>query len=101
MLGPRELGGMAQRSLDAPLWRRLADPPNLMSLSRIPLGAALWWRPHDLAWLLGVMAVAAGSDVLDGRMARRLGARRGTATGISSDTLGAVLDPICDKLFVA
>jgi phosphatidylglycerophosphate synthase len=73
-----------------------------MSLSRIPLGLALWWRPLDIPWLLGVMAVAALSDVLDGRMARRRDASVGSHTaGGSFDHLGAVLDPICDKLFVA
>ena len=56
---------MAQGSIDTAgrsLWRRLAEPPNLMSLSRIPLGLALWWRPLDIPWLLGVMAVAAEEE---------------------------------------
>ena len=41
---------------------------------------------------LGVMALAAGTDVLDGTIARR----RGLATA----GMGSWLDPICDKLFV-
>ena len=41
---------------------------------------------------LGVMALAAGTDVLDGTIARR--------RGLSTAGMGSWLDPICDKLFV-
>ena len=71
--------------------------PNLLSLSRLPLGGVFWVdarpdarRTRRLA--LGVMALAAGTDVLDGTIARR----RGVATA----GMGSWLDPICDKLFV-
>src|SRR5207247_10784044 len=43
------------------------------------------------AWQLAIVAAAAGSDVADGLVARRLGASRA----------GAVLDPVADKLFMA
>jgi phosphatidylglycerophosphate synthase len=70
--------------------------PNLLSLSRLPLGGLFWVTlgpTHtDAALALGVMALAAGTDVLDGTIARR----RGMATA----GMGSWLDPICDKLFV-
>ena len=70
--------------------------PNLLSLSRLPLGGLFWvtlgpTQTHA-ALALGVMALAAGTDVLDGTIARR----RGTSTA----GMGSWLDPICDKLFV-
>ena len=70
--------------------------PNLLSLSRLPLGGLFWatlgpTQTHAVL-ALGVMALAAGTDVLDGTIARR----RGLATA----GMGSWLDPICDKLFV-
>ncbi len=65
--------------------------PNVLSLTRVPLGAVFpltLHRPH-LAVL--VLAAAAITDVVDGWWART----RGQVT-----TFGAVLDPITDKLFV-
>ena len=41
---------------------------------------------------LGVMALAAVTDMLDGIIARR--------RGVSTAGMGSWLDPICDKLFV-
>ena len=72
--------------------------PNLLSLSRLPLGGVFWVAlgstPTTVKALqaLGVMALAAVTDVLDGNIARRRGA--------SSAGMGSWLDPICDKLFV-
>jgi phosphatidylglycerophosphate synthase len=43
------------------------------------------------AWQLAIVAVAAASDVADGWLARRFGSSR----------VGAVLDPIADKVFMA
>jgi phosphatidylglycerophosphate synthase len=60
-----------------------------LSLLRIPLAAAFvavgdtWLRPV-------VLAVAVVSDLLDGFLARRVGASR----------LGPALDPVADKLFM-
>jgi phosphatidylglycerophosphate synthase len=70
--------------------------PNLLSLSRLPLGGVFWatvgpTTTHAVL-ALGVMALAAATDVLDGTIARR----RGLATA----GMGSWLDPICDKLFV-
>src|SRR5678815_5678975 len=72
--------------------------PNLLSLSRLPLGGAFWVALGPTPTLtralsaIGVMAVAAGTDVLDGTIARR--------RGVSTAGMGSWLDPICDKLFV-
>ena len=70
--------------------------PNLLSLSRLPLGWLFWVvlgpAPGRGALALGVMALAAGTDVLDGTLARR--------RGVDVSGSGSWLDPICDKLFV-
>jgi cardiolipin synthase len=63
--------------------------PNLLSLSRAALGLAFPWLPPN--WRGPVVAFAALSDLADGALSRGLG-----ATG----TLGRVLDPVADKLFV-
>jgi CDP-diacylglycerol--glycerol-3-phosphate 3-phosphatidyltransferase/cardiolipin synthase len=62
---------------------------NLVSFSRVPLAVvfALSDRPEVR---VPVLALAAGSDLLDGWLARRLGRSR----------LGAVLDPVTDKVFM-
>ncbi|MEI8254652.1 MAG: CDP-alcohol phosphatidyltransferase family protein [Deltaproteobacteria bacterium] len=66
-------------------------PANLLSLARVPLGvAAIVMRAHPVA-ILALVAAAALSDVLDGRVARRAG---------GDHTVGAWLDPVCDKAFV-
>jgi phosphatidylglycerophosphate synthase len=74
----------------------LVTAPNLLSLSRLPLGWVFWVAlgptPRHGVLALGVMGLAAATDVLDGYLARRSGADvAGT---------GSWLDPICDKLFV-
>ncbi|HVU50416.1 MAG TPA: CDP-alcohol phosphatidyltransferase family protein [Polyangia bacterium] len=70
--------------------------PNALSLSRLPLGGLFWLalaRGSSRAELpFGVLAAAAGTDVLDGWIARRRG------TNLAG--VGSWLDPICDKLFV-
>lgn len=42
-------------------------------------------------WRVAILAAAAATDLLDGQLARRFGSSR----------LGAVLDPVADKLFMA
>ena len=72
--------------------RDLVRLPNLVSLARLPLAAAF---PFCVDWppvAVGLLAVAGGTDVLDGWLARRRGET--TATG-------ALLDPLADKIFVA
>jgi cardiolipin synthase (CMP-forming) len=70
--------------------------PNLLSLSRLPLGWVFWLvlgkTPERGMMALGVMALAAVTDVLDGTIARR--------RGVDTAGTGSWLDPICDKLFV-
>ena len=55
------------------------------------MGAGAWLLV-DWPWaLFGLMALAALTDMLDGLIARRIGLKG----------LGAWLDPVCDKVFVA
>jgi cardiolipin synthase len=68
--------------------------PNIISVIRIllvvPIAAALW---HErLALSIALFAVAAVSDVADGYLAKRFGWQ---------SELGAILDPIADKLLLA
>lgn len=74
-----------------PLWvvRRAAD---LLTLSRLPLAAAVWIDPSSPTLLLVLMAAAAVTDVLDGWLARRAECR--------TRDIGVWLDPLCDKVFV-
>jgi len=77
---------------------KITSLPNLLSLSRLPLGGVFWAAlgpaptPMNSGMALGVMGLAAATDVLDGTIARRRGA--------STAGMGSWLDPICDKLFV-
>jgi phosphatidylglycerophosphate synthase len=61
---------------------------DLLSAVRIPLAAAFPFVSND--WRLGLLGAAAASDLLDGRIARRFG----------SSPVGAVIDPVADKLFM-
>ncbi|WP_394822299.1 CDP-alcohol phosphatidyltransferase family protein [Pendulispora albinea] len=70
----------------------LVTVPGMLSLARIPLGAAFPFVVDRPAVAFGVLVGAAITDVLDGWWARTF--NRATATG-------AVLDPVTDKLFVA
>jgi CDP-diacylglycerol--glycerol-3-phosphate 3-phosphatidyltransferase len=70
---------------------------NLVTASRIVLIAPLVWlmlRPDDQSrWMaLGVLALAGFTDVIDGRLARRLG---------EVSAFGAMLDLISDRLLTA
>ncbi|HUR94690.1 MAG TPA: CDP-alcohol phosphatidyltransferase family protein [Gemmatimonadales bacterium] len=62
---------------------------DVLSAVRIPLAAAFPFVSNDVR--LGLLAAAAGSDLLDGQLARRFG----------SSSIGAVIDPVADKLFMA
>lgn len=72
---------------------RLTTAPNLLSLSRLPLAAGLFTAISYQAWLLalGVFAVAALTDALDGWLARRW-----KLTG----AVGRALDPLTDKILL-
>ncbi len=75
---------------------RLVTLPNVLSVSRIPLGGLFWVAlasgSGHAELPFGVLAAAAVTDVLDGWVARR--------RGIDPSGTGSWLDPICDKLFV-
>jgi len=64
-------------------------PANVVSAARIPLAAAFALADGTLV-RVGILAAAAVSDLLDGWLARRLGPSR----------LGAILDPVTDKVFM-
>ncbi len=61
-----------------------------ITVSRLPLAIA-FPIVSDPLWRMVILAVAAGSDLLDGPIARRFGSSR----------FGAFLDPLVDKLFMA
>lgn len=65
--------------------------PGLLSLLRVPLAVAFPFAVTRPSWALLVLALAGGSDVLDGWFARKFD--QATPTG-------AALDPITDKIFV-
>jgi cardiolipin synthase len=67
-------------------WVTMAD---VLTALRLPLAAA-FLLIDDHGWQLAIVATAAGSDFLDGRLARRLGPSR----------VGEILDPAADKLFM-
>lgn len=64
--------------------------PDLLTALRLPL-AAIFVMVPGMAVRLAVLGTAAVTDVIDGMWARRLGGSR----------VGVVLDPVCDKLFMA
>ncbi len=64
--------------------------PNLVSLLRVPLAIAFPFVADSKPAAITVLALAGVTDVLDGQLARRLGA---------VTPLGAVIDPVADKLF--
>jgi cardiolipin synthase len=76
----------------------LLTVPNLLSLSRLPLGGLFWLtlahEPDNALLPFAVLGLAAVTDVLDGYLARR------QAGGTDPQGTGSWLDPICDKLFV-
>jgi phosphatidylglycerophosphate synthase len=79
--------------------------PNVLTLARIPLAGMLWLAPGHALYFFTLGAVAAVTDMLDGRVARALRARRlarGQRTGGlgEAQAVGAWLDPLCDKIFV-
>ena len=73
--------------------------PNLLTLSRLPMAALAWLRPSDPVFILGLLAAAGLTDVLDGRLERRRRRRRGETVAPDS-SIGTWLDPLCDKIFI-
>jgi cardiolipin synthase len=70
--------------------RRGFTTADFITVVRLPLAFA-FVAYSDTVWRLLVLALAGGTDLLDGFLARRFGGSR----------FGAVLDPIADKLFMA
>lgn len=70
--------------------RRVFGPADFLTLARLPFAVAFVLAPNPLH-RVGILGVAALSDLLDGAIARRVGGSR----------FGAVLDPVADKLFMA
>ena len=64
-------------------------PPDVLTASRLPLALAFLLVESTTARVI-ILAVAALTDFIDGIWARQIGGSR----------LGAVLDPVCDKLFM-
>lgn len=62
---------------------------DLVTALRLPL-AVVFPLTESHGWQLAIVAAAATSDFVDGRLARRLGPSRA----------GVVLDPVADKLFM-
>jgi cardiolipin synthase (CMP-forming) len=78
--------------------------PNLLTLSRLPLAGLAWAAPGNRTWIVVLIAVAALTDIFDGRFARAIRARmvaRGEDPGRlgGAQAVGAWLDPVCDKIF--
>lgn len=66
-----------------------------LTLSRIPLAVALAYAYGDVGWAVGIIALAALTDTLDGNVARALQRR-----GHTRPAIGGWLDPLVDKVFV-
>ena len=69
---------------------------NGLTLARIPLAGVFWLTYGHVAWSMAVIALAAVTDALDGRIARRARARIGPCASHA----GEWLDPVADKVFV-
>jgi phosphatidylglycerophosphate synthase len=69
-----------------------------LTVSRIPLAIAFWVVAPLRPWAIAVLATAALTDALDGRVARWARRTALRAAGSFADA-GAWLDPLCDKLF--
>jgi phosphatidylglycerophosphate synthase len=63
---------------------------NILSLVRIPLGFG-FLAFQDPRWIAAIVAIGAATDLLDGWIAR--------LTRTQSE-IGALLDPLCDRVFV-
>ena len=63
---------------------------NFLSLIRIPLGFG-FLAFQDPRWIAAIVAIGAATDLLDGWIAR--------LTRTQSE-IGALLDPLCDRVFV-
>jgi phosphatidylglycerophosphate synthase len=67
-----------------------------LTLVRLPIAIGFWLAYGHVAWMVGLLALAALTDTLDGRVARAMKRR-----GARGPDIGGWLDPLVDKLFVA
>lgn len=77
------------------------NPANLLSLSRIPLGIAVYFllgatEAQGSIWALALLITAGVTDFFDGYVARI-----SLASGARPSAMGEALDPITDKIFAA
>ena len=72
------------------LVREICNPPNLMSLARLPLAIAFPWVAGKPMIALAILALAGLTDVLDGWLARR---------SHHVSVVGQIIDPVADKAF--
>lgn len=79
-------GGLEEQQPRKAWW----SPADAFTLARIPLALA-FVVVQQVEWRIAILATASASDFADGAVARRWGGSR----------LGAFLDPVADKLFVA
>jgi phosphatidylglycerophosphate synthase len=70
-------------------FRQLLSPANIISLIRIPLAVVMIFVYQNRGVWFGILTLAIISDALDGYVARKTRPTR----------LGALLDPLCDKIF--
>lgn len=75
---------------EGPQGRPVFGPADALTLVRLPLAVAFVLLAEP-AWRIGILLVAGTTDTIDGWMARRWGGSK----------LGAFLDPVADKIFVA
>ena len=73
-----------------PRGRSWWSPADVLTAIRLPLAVA-FVLVDDAGWRIGILALASLTDFADGLVARRFGGSR----------LGAFLDPVADKLFMA
>jgi cardiolipin synthase (CMP-forming) len=73
---------------------------HLLTLSRLPLAVAFWAVVSRPGPAFVVLALAAGTDLVDGVIARAVMRRRQQAGQPPPSRLGEWLDPLCDKTFV-
>ena len=89
--GPTMRGAAGERS---PASSAVWTVPNLISLARIASIPVFWWlivRPRTTTAGLVLYVVVAGTDWIDGAIARRTG---------QVSALGQVLDPVADRLAI-
>lgn len=73
---------------------RIVTIPNALSFLRVLLVPLFLWLvlgPEEDEWALAVLMVSGVTDYLDGKLARQFD---------QSSRLGAILDPVADRLFI-